>query len=188
MLVPRQKIESASTKEPSRFVISAALLDGNTLVTTNGHIMATVPLESFELDANDDAEAPGLIPLEAFEAARAYAKKNKKSGHPPSMLCTKTECIVGSNGSTQTFPRPTGQFPNWGMVMDVLNDEGFPIQNGTPTVILNAEELLDLARAICADPKKLIVKLYVKDADTQVVVVPADQERGARGVIMPCFV
>lgn len=169
------KIESACSKEKERTNIAAPYLDRSNgtdrLVSTNGRILAAVPVEC------DDSDTSGYVPLACLKDAR-------KAG------------FVELNGAAKvggtSFNRDTeSTFPNWRAVM--------PDYSGEKTVKVAIDPALLKALAEAMGAEALILEIPIGYGDgsrDESVVRPlsvrpttangvAPYETDARGVIMP---
>lgn len=185
MKVPNAVIENAASKDAHNgHSMEHVLLRNGRLVATDGHILASVPVETCESDKD------GLVPAEALSRARSAAKTmatakwidagqrrgavyvNAPASGSVSVICPLFQFKV---------QRPVGQFPNYETALPKA-PQGTP-----PTVILDLGQLQTLARAIGAEQNgKLALRLWVTDASKAVWVEPFERS-GAFGVIMPLF-
>ena len=104
---PEKILEGVRESTP---ILKNALLDGNTLVATDGRIIATYPVERGETDTN------GLIPYLAFKRGKEGITKAFSDYE---MEVTKKEIrLKGLDGSKTAIESPTGNYPAWKAVAD----------------------------------------------------------------------
>lgn len=100
------QIEAAASKDDTRFNLTHLYLDGSTLVATDGHMLAAVPV------ALDDHDATGYVTREALTTARKVWKRG-----PTFLLVNGSQAIPGG----ATYPRPNmadvGAFPDWRQIV-----------------------------------------------------------------------
>jgi DNA polymerase III sliding clamp (beta) subunit (PCNA family) len=166
------KIESAASKDKTRYSITAPWLDidenGAKVIATDGRIMAVVPVQVNETDKSCH------LSIDALKASR---KGRLASGE----IDTSGEMQQVTGGGA--FPREDlGNAPNWRQVMP---EEKAPVF----TVALNPALLARLAEAMGTDA----VKLEFTSETSPIRVTPTSggngtsvAEPGAVGVIMPC--
>ncbi len=95
---------------PSTPILKNAFLDGETLVATDGRIIATYPIERTETDVN------GLIPPLAFKRGKEGITKAFSDYE---MEVTEKEIrLRGLDGSKTAIESPAGQYPEWKAVAD----------------------------------------------------------------------
>ena len=178
MILPDSKIENATSKnDVARPYLRHVYLDTaeQHLIATDGHILASIPVQT------DPGDTAGFITVDAIKAAR----KAKT-------VIRANDTLAVENGPT--FPRPTaeneGDFPDYKKVIPEPSPFDF-------TIGIDAELLLRLAQAICANPKKPIVRLRFRNAKDENGGYGIAQNLGIRvetfdpdrfGVIMPCRV
>lgn len=146
MKIPRVcRIEGVVGEDFARLGIANAELevDRRRLVATNGKVIALVEVHV------DDGDVSGPVSLEALKAARANIRPRSAYPH---ILCGAT--ILKTHGPPQSgmpldLPRPTTVFPPYNAVVPECN----PGDPGTITVGLDAQLLLDLARALGAEDR-----------------------------------
>ena len=172
MKLPESQIELAASTEESRYTtpIKAVKLDvaGKRLMATDGRILAIVPAEVSEQDHD------GLIPVDALKEARKMDKASKGITE----IAVNGKFTVNAGNRHAEFKLETGNFPN--------ADAVIPKFDGPPTITLDAELLLRLAKAIQTKgySTNYAVALWVKDANSAILV--KGEQDGAIGVLMPC--
>lgn len=165
MKIPLTKIELACEKKANRYILNAVKYDveGKRIIATDGYIVAVVPVEV------EDGDVSCLIPVNAVTAMRkAKLPKVTLNGH----------VRIDSTDGSQEFTFVTGQYPNVDAAMPSGEDYA-----GEPTITLDAEQLLRLAKAIRSGDSAA-VSLWIKDASS-VVLVRGGKESEAFGAIMP---
>jgi hypothetical protein len=146
MKIPRScRIEGVVGEDFARLGITNAELevDRRRLVATNGKVIAIVEVQV------DNGDVSGPVSLEALKAARANIRPRSADPH---ILCSAT--VLKTHGPPQSgmpidLPRPTTVFPPYNAVVP----ECTPGEPGTITVGLDAQLLLDLARALGAEDR-----------------------------------
>lgn len=132
------RIVSADTTRPA---LTHAYLntDARRLIATDGHVMAVLPVEIGEHDVS------GFVSVDAIKAARKSAPK----GAPVEIAAIGALAVKDG----PTFPRPGDglRFPQYEQVLPSFQrgDEG------TVSVALNLDYLLDLAQAIGAHKSEI---------------------------------
>lgn len=173
------KIEECVSHDPTRAVLHNVHLDveAKSLVATNGHMIAIVPVEP------EEGDVTGYVTPEALKAAREGGKF-----HEPSISCNSSLALPDG----RSFPRPKaediGNYPNYKQVIPEAD------RQVAFTVRLNAEYLYSIAKAI-SDGKNTVVTLefaeHIRRAHPdgtftehpQPIVVKG---AGGKGVLMPC--
>jgi hypothetical protein len=167
------QVELCASNEATRHVITFAYLDTQDegapkLVSTNGRMMAVVPVE---MEEGDDS---GFITVESLKAARKAAGSRSK------------ESQLKANGNLtlpngQSFPRPSKddmQYPNWRQVVPAADRESkFRIR-------LDAELLFKLAKAISGNGDAHVTLEF--GSDERDVIKVTGTLPGGYGVLMPC--
>lgn len=171
MKLPESQIELAASQEESRYTLKAVKLDvaGKRIMATDGHILAIVPVEV------SDGDHDGLISVDAMKAAR---KLQRAAKGVPIQANVNGKFSISGAGQSAEFDLDTGTFPN----VDAI----IPKFDGPPTITLDAELLLRLAKAIETKgySPAYSVALWIKDANSPILV--KGEQDGAIGVIMPC--
>tara|TARA_Y100000310_G_scaffold240370_1_gene244196 strand:+ start:277 stop:882 length:606 start_codon:yes stop_codon:yes gene_type:complete len=173
LIDPKCKLEKVAMKaSDARFggALSAVMLEGDRAIVTNAHALAVVQVER---DSEQDADADGLLPVEAIKASR---RRKDMGGLPPGTIVANNG-TVGIPGGAQ-WPRPEGgpgAFPNWRRVWP--KDQ--PVAH---RVSLNAKLLADLAAALGS--KDGIVSIVFPEEENGAIVVHA--KGGNAGLLMPC--
>lgn len=171
MKLPNTEIELAACTEGSRYTLKVVKLDvaNKRMLATDGHILAIVPVEVSETDHD------GLLTVDSIKQAR----KLHKSAKGISEMSVNGKFTVKAGAQQAEFDLTTGQFPNADAVV--------PKVSGPPTVTINANLLLRLAKAI--QEKNYagdhIVSLWIKDANSSIVVRGKESDASI-GVLMPC--
>lgn len=170
MKLPESQIELAAATDNSRYTLQAVKLDvpNRRIMATDGHILAIVPCEV----AEDDHSV--LISTESMKNMRAIQKRAK---HVPVNIRTNGKVTVTAPSENAEYEVTTGTFPNVDMVVREFT--------GAATITLNVDLLMRLAKAMVPKGNNLIVSLYVKDAQSS-VMVKAGNAPDAVGVTMPC--
>lgn len=164
MRLPESKIElcvGAAGYNPN---MKNVMLDceSSQLISTDGYILAVIPATI------DEGDTTGMIPGEVFtKARRAKAHTIKANG----------AIRVESASEVIEVVRPEGTFPNW---KAIIREQ----PKGKPTITLNAELLLSLAKAIKATDKSNppVVSIWISDEQSAAFVKAGD----GFGLIMPC--
>jgi len=155
------KIHKACAKAGSRYAMNHVRFEGGNLIATDGRMLAIVPVE----DAEEDAE--GFIPKEAFNDA----------------CKVRPEARIDANGTVEVHTRlgrvsmarpEEGEFPRFEAIMrDTATDAA--------SVTLNDRMLWDLAQALGAGDENNCVTLSIRDKTSPVIV----ETRNGSGAIMP---
>ena len=179
MKIPETLIELAVSEDKFRPVMQGVHFDATTkrLIATDGHIMASVPVEA---DATDHA---GIIPVVALKAARKLAKDKRNRAMPAAVKIACNGSVTVSDGvASETHAYIDGTFPNIDLIL-----KGAPLPEGPPTIILDAELLLTLAKAI--GPKMnnggYRVALWIDSKRLGPAYVKASANAEEFGLIMP---
>lgn len=178
MNLPEAKIELATTEDKFRTTLQNVKLEGDRLIATDGHILASVAVQRYEEDTN------GLIPAHAFQQARKLTKKkeNKRDAHAVTITANGNVKVMDSCTKIE-LARPDFDFPSTDRVLaDNAAERAAEI-----TICLDAALLIRLAKALGAetDDGRAIVKLWVTSADKAAYV---EASNGNFGLIMPCRV
>lgn len=164
MKAPKAKLENVCEKatKGARHYLTAPYLDvaKARLIATNGHALALHPVEI------GDGDTTGHVPVDALKAARAK----------------RADGVIVLNGNATAggvqYPRPDlGQYPDVDRVIPAKPDT-------PPTVIFDAELLLDLVRALT--DKKPIVRVWVGKPGDALYIEAMHAPEGVVGVLMPC--
>jgi DNA polymerase III sliding clamp (beta) subunit (PCNA family) len=173
MKLPKGKIELAASTEESRYAPKAVKLDveNKRMLATDGHILAIVPTEVADTDHS------GLIAVDSFKQIRAMQKR----ATIPVNIAVNGKAVATGRGETAEYELVSGTFPN----ADAVIPKGEKYE-GAPTIELNVDLLMRLAKALGADEahQGAVVKLWIKDGNS-VVLVKTDENPDAIGVIMP---
>jgi DNA polymerase III sliding clamp (beta) subunit (PCNA family) len=175
MKLPKGKIElAAASPYESRYTLKAVKLDveNKRMLATDGHILAIVPTEVADTDHS------GLIAVDSFKQIRAMQKRAKTI---PVNIAVNGKAVATGKGETAEYELVSGQFPN----ADAAIPKGATYE-GAPTIGLNVDLLMRLAKALGADEahQGTIIKLWIKDGSSA-VLVKTDENPEAVGVIMP---
>lgn len=181
MKIPNTKFEkcAAEARNDPRTYLSQPWLDVDKkrLLTTDGHVMAVIPVEV------DNDDTTGHVPMDAVKAARKVYRKDSE------LLLEKEHANVYGT----RFPRgDLGKYPNVDQIIEPLNNG-----KGDPDVVLDARLLYNLAQALieCKSTEQARVKLYFKRNEKgevdktcalRVEGLGPNALAGAFGVIMPC--
>ena len=132
--------ELCASDDTTRQQLCQAYLDATDrnaakMVTTDGHMMAVIPVESL-----DHEDVTGNIPLDALVEAKRASKAAKKDG-----------VYLSANGAVKlddgrTFPRGEMQFPSWRDVVPGM-EGSFEQDEIKATVGINPRLLLDAIKA-----------------------------------------
>ena len=173
MRLPESKIESAVSQEKSRYILQAVKFDveGKRFLATDGHILAVVPTE---VEPEDHS---CLIHLDTIKNIRAMQKRAKSV---PVNIVTNEKITATGVGETAEYEPVVGRFPNCDMII--------PKEERALTFSFDADLFMRLVDALKAKEAgrfagKRIVKLYVKDNQSAVVVKVSGEE--SFGLIMP---
>ena len=104
-LDPAFKIEKACSADKSRPVLTSCYLDAeaSVLVATDSYQLAVVPVEV------EDGDVSGLVPAAALSAWRKASTRSIPAG-----LSANGSVEVRGSEQSASFPRPDGQFPDYG--------------------------------------------------------------------------
>lgn len=144
----KHRPELCAAKEDTRYQIAAVRLETTgehspCLVATDGRRLTVIPVTTG--DDNDDADADGLIPVEAFPAAR----KGRKAD--PARIIANGDVRVLNRGSVTSYDRPDadcGTFPNWRQVIPARAPARF-------RVAFTSELLIGLLKALGSEHVEL---------------------------------
>jgi DNA polymerase III sliding clamp (beta) subunit (PCNA family) len=174
MKLPKGKIELAASLDESHYTLKAVKLDveNKRMLATDGHILAIVPTEVADTDHS------GLIAVDSFKQIRAMQKRAKSV---PVTIAVNGKAVATGRGETAEYELVSGTFPN----ADAVIPKGEKYE-GAPTIGLNVDLLMRLAKALGADEahQGAVVKLWIKDGNS-VVLVKTDENPDAIGAIMP---
>ena len=183
----RHKIDRAAARDDTRYMINAAMFErdenGARLITTNGRILAVVPV------TDADGDAPGLVSTDTIKAAC----RNRTNASPDAtiMLPDEKRALALTRAGTVEGPRPErANFPDYKAVVP-KPDDGLEIT-------LGAEQLLSLIDALGvrgADMDGITLKVTATrdeggvitgiDDSLSILVEPIAGGNDAFGVIMP---
>lgn len=150
---------------------------GNCAVATQGRSMAIVPIEG-DCVKDERAVHPYNVSVEALKASRKVAKaKSDLNG----MMSLNGDIKIG-DGTTLPLPDQETNYPNWEMVLPRLDSDKTSKGGFKFTVALNAQLLLDLAKAIGSDGA---VTLRFIDELSPITVTSNFNGNGELGVLMP---
>ena len=184
MQLPHAKIEAAAGTNDIRYYLNVVHVDADKsrLVATDGHILAV-----HKVDLNGDKSA--IVPVEAFKAARSGGRKEASpielNPEPETDDPVHADYMVYNHRKkdVEYFTPIDGIFPN---VDRVIPEK----PTGPPDIILDAELLVRLQRALTANENNPGVKLWLgEDSLAAIYVEPtrvhANDDPDAFGVIMP---
>lgn len=160
------QVERVASVDKSRASITQPYLDKEMgkVISTNGSAMAIVNVEVGEHDAS------GYVTAEALQAGR------KITGDKVDI--TANGCLKLANGTSMVRPTDEhlGQFPKWQQVVPSLDrDVCFK-------VAINAELLLDLAKAIGNGKSNIVLLTFTNDKDS---ILVKGSNPDAFGILMP---
>ena len=168
---PNQKVELCASKDATRLHLSGVHLNVETkrLVATDGERLVIVPCEV------SDGDVSGLLPVAALVEARKQDGQISANG-----------AAVLSNGAT--FERPDATFPPYESILSPERGQAF-------TFGLNAQHLLDIAKALGADKgdygkrRRPMITLTIDTNDALAPIhVGNHRDPESIGVLMPCRV
>lgn len=170
MKLPDTEIEKACTVKGNRAYLNQPWLDvkNRKLVASDGHIMAVHDVKP----TNDDTIGP--ITIEAIKTAR----KLKRTNHNTLQTLPDALTMLGAK-----FDRPkgVGSFHNYEQV--VPTEFRVP-PDSKPHLILDADQLLRLAKALNKKGKEQRVCLWLPISKDAAVYVKGSSDSGF-GLIMP---
>jgi len=164
------KIEAVASKDTYRIQTSAAYLQGDKLIATNGRAIVVLPVEREEHDTD------GYIPAKALAAARKLAKRDMAH-------LAANGCITLKDGSTMPRDNLGGAvFPNWQQCVPKEPEQSHPVRIG-----FNVKLLAEIAAAMGTET----VCIRIQDEKSPIMVYPTGATRmneaspNAVGVLMP---
>lgn len=174
-LLKANKVESAVSKDGTRTAINHPFIRDGRLIATDGRILASVPIEGLEPEAQAELEGKKL-PIEALKAARKVGGTREENSRLN--LTDDNRCEVAGGAS---FPLPE-QLPEAPFLGAILPARKHPDEEDAFAVTLDVALITRLSEAL---GDQNITFIFTKGDAMKMVTMLPESRNGAFGLIMP---
>ncbi len=174
-LLKSQKIESAASKDQNRPAICSPFIRDGRLVATDGKILASIPIENLEPEAQAELEGKKL-PIEALKAARKVGGAREENSHLN--VTEDNRCEVAGGAS---FPLPE-LLPEAPFLGAILPARKHPDEEDAFAVTLDVALIARLSEALGDNN---VTFIFTKGDAMKMVTMLPESRNGSFGLIMP---